>query len=198
MYNFSASLYCFKNKFELGACMCVSERDRFESSPDAPEGIRWVPIEGDYIQMVLAGRLKFPKDSVKPGQWAGSFPSKALAFLLVSCFVFASLKAECGPPAHSCPAFFFKPENNKKSKVGVQSFHICFETGNQILRMVLRALIFNFSVQRRGMFSGETFFLSSREKNHLLFLTWQGPALWPGHTFASEKILITYLMLHSP
>lgn len=47
--------------------VCVRKRDRFESSPDAPEGIRWVPIEGDYIQMVLAGKLEFPKDFVKLG-----------------------------------------------------------------------------------------------------------------------------------
>lgn len=48
--------------------VCVRKRDRFESGPDAPEGIHWVPIEGDYIQMLLSGRLELLKDFVKPGQ----------------------------------------------------------------------------------------------------------------------------------
>lgn len=47
--------------------VCVRKRDRFES-PDAPEGICWVPIEGDYTQMELSGRLELLKDFVKMGQ----------------------------------------------------------------------------------------------------------------------------------
>lgn len=48
--------------------VCIRKRDRFESSTDAPEGIHRVPTEGDYIQMVLSGRLELLKDFVKLGQ----------------------------------------------------------------------------------------------------------------------------------
>lgn len=44
-----------KNKFELGARVCVRKRDRFERTPDAPEGIHWVPTEGHYIQWFTQG-----------------------------------------------------------------------------------------------------------------------------------------------
>lgn len=96
---FCISLLLQKQVWTWGMYVCVRKRDRFESSPDAPEGICWVPIEGDYTQMELSGRLELLKDFVKMGQWAGSFPSKALSFLFSSCIWLC--KAEYSPPAHS-------------------------------------------------------------------------------------------------
>lgn len=61
--------------------VCVRKRDRFESSPDAPEGIRWVPRKGDYIQMVLSVRLELLKDFYEAGSMNWLFPLQSSVIL---------------------------------------------------------------------------------------------------------------------
>lgn len=107
---FCISLLLQKQVWTWGMYVCVRKRDRSESSPDAPEGICWVPIEGDYRQMELSGKLELLKDFVKLGQWAGSFPSKALSFLFSSCIW---LCEGYSPPAHSS----FWNQNQKVIKI---------------------------------------------------------------------------------
>lgn len=172
-----------KTSLNLGhVCVCVRKRDRFESSPDAPEGICWVPIEGDYRQMELSGRLELLKDFVKLGQWADSFPSKAPSFLFSSCIWLCRQNM-----AHLLILLFL----NQNQKV-IKNWKLMWETFILILKPGTRFWewwwehIFNFSVHSGGMFFGQMSFPSSWEKTHLLVLLWQGPALWSGYTFASE------------
>lgn len=71
-----------KTSLNLGhVYVCVRKRDRFESSPDAPEGIHWVPRKGDYIQMVLSVRLELLKVFCKAGSMSWFFPLQSPVIL---------------------------------------------------------------------------------------------------------------------
>lgn len=75
MYNFSASLYCFKNKFELGACQ---EKRQIWKRSRCTRGDSLGAYGGTLYPMVFTRRLKLLKGFCEAvGQWVLSFPSKA-------------------------------------------------------------------------------------------------------------------------
>lgn len=128
---FHISLWLQKQVWTWGMYVCVRKGDRFESSPDAPEGIRWVPRKGDYIQMVLSVRLELLKVFCKARSMSWFFPLQSSVIL--THLLYLALWRQNMTHLLILVQLSSLNQNQKvvkQLKIGVRSFYINFETRN--------------------------------------------------------------------